>query len=123
MLLAMYSVFKLFGVGEYQIEKLSILSHPPPRIRQISMMATVREYLEKRRGGEGLNFFDKIAGDAIIEVERSCCLVTGREIDMRRAKEATSQEARAHIAKNTEHWKDLYPELARLTRGDDLVKP
>jgi len=117
-LFSIFSLFRLFGSGHYDVDKLDSDNHPPAPMRQLMIFATVHEILGKQGYSELQDNLREIIPTVIREVETAFSQITGYKVDVDGLRDATSTQAQAHVTHILAHWKIIRPELLPLSRSN-----
>jgi len=105
---ANYSIWKLFGVGNYDLDRLSTYSHPTPSIRQrfaLDLISTL--YLDS-------NKYDEVVGaclNAALEADRSFEKLSQTVETLKGWKINQDPRCEEHMQRLMKNWKNVRPLL------------
>ena len=103
------------------VNRLHTYTHPPARMRQISIGATLDQVLRELGYDDLSNMLPSIEDEALRNAEIGFRLLTGNSSGTKDASYATTPEANAHMRTVLAQWKDLYPLLEPLARYEGLL--
>jgi len=112
-LFAVYSLFRIFGAGNYEVDVMPYLSHPSPRMRQSLIINFLGHEIAHRRP-DLFPLWGDMAWEVFYEAEAAVAKITALPIDLRGHAEAASPEGRAHMEAIVQEYTDIKPELQRL---------
>jgi len=118
---AIYSLFRLFGEGNYSLESLEKLPHPPPRVRQMMVIQTVPAWLQRYK--PSLDYEDFLDASVVVArlVEDAVAKITHGIVDTTGIEEAIDEKAIAHVENLMRHWTEIRPLILPYSHGEELA--
>lgn len=116
MTVAVYGYLRLSGDGHYEVKDFLEYPHSPPRVRQLSMLATGENFLKKQYSDVIVDY-SSIVKKAILEIERSFKIVTGNSLNQDVFKQENYAE-HPHAILLLKLWAEIRPELLKYSYRD-----
>lgn len=118
---AIYSLIRLFGEGDYNLDSLESLTHPPPRVRQMMVIQTVPAWLQAYKPElDSTDFLEASVAVAHL-VEEAIAKITHGDVDTTGIKEAIDEKAVAHVENLVRHWTEIRPLILPYSHGEELA--
>lgn len=112
-----YSISTLFRIiadnAVYKLNDITDLGHSKPRVRQLSIAATIHEYFNKYFVELKSELDLKMFSNVIIEIENNYKMLTGNLLEKSGYDEAFSEKAKKQNTDILENWKAIRPELIK----------
>jgi hypothetical protein len=114
---SVYSMFRLFGYRDYNINDVKSYSHPPSGIRQHMIFASIYTIFEAKKERLILDSIDEVV-KVFSSVEQAFEEISHQAYNHAAFKFAYSSEARKHVSLLMSNWNNVRPHLEKYATGN-----
>jgi hypothetical protein len=116
-LFSVYSLFRIFGYKNYEINSLLKYSHPPTGLRQRIIAHVIGRLLSERLNVDLEEDFFEIHHDIIDKVENAFNEISETKLNRNAIDFAYTEEASEHMKLIVKNWETVRPKLEKYAHG------